>query len=125
MVATSIGNIPVQPYIMDGDYNLSSELVEDSGNSFTNFDGTTVRAYMGRRNILKIRLTDVPDSVAKSISTEVHKEDFTVTYTNPLPEQSTFVCTSYGTNCTDGINLEWEISLTLESKSVTPLTDGL
>lgn len=125
MVNTSIGSTPVQDYIMDGDYDLSSEPIEDSGNSFTNYDGTKVGAYLGRKNILKLRLTDVPHSVAQSIATEIHKNSFPVTYTSPLPEQGTFECTSYNPNCTDGINLEWGISLTLESTTVTPLADGL
>lgn len=125
MVNTLIGNIPVQDYIMDGDYNLSSELVEDSGSSFTNYNGDKIGAYLGRRNMLKLRLTDVPDDVAKSISAEIHKESFTVAYTNPLPEQSTFICTAYNPSCSDGIKIEWELGLTFESKSVTPLADGL
>jgi len=124
-ISVSIGTIPLDVYLQDGDYSLSSELVEDTSNSFTNYDGTEVSAYLGRKNIIKMRLVDVPTSVAASIATEIHKETFTVLYTNPLPEQADFVCTQYEPTCITGYENLWEISLTLKSKTVTPLTDGL
>lgn len=124
-IAVSIGTTELQQYLLEGDYNLSSELVEDSSNSFTNYDGSEVGAYLGRRNVLKMRLVDVPESVVGNISTEVHKESFEVSYTNPLPEQSDFVCNQYNADCIDGVGDLWEVSLTLTSKTVTPLTDGL
>lgn len=124
-INVSIGSVSLEEYLQDGDYSLSSELVEDSSNSFINYDGSKVGAYLGRKNVLKMRLVDVPESVVGNISTEVHKESFEVSYTNPLPEQSDFVCNQYNADCIDGVGDLWEVSLTLTSKTVTPLTDGL
>jgi hypothetical protein len=73
-----------------------------------------------------MRLVDVPTSVAEDISAEIHKETFELFYTNPLPAQDDFICTQYEPTCITGYDEElWEISLTLKSKTVTPLTDGL
>lgn len=124
-ISVSIGDIPLAVYLQDGDYSLSSELVEDTSNSFTNYDGTEIGAYLGRKNTIRMRLVDVPTSVAGAISEEIHKETFGLSYTNPLPAQDDFICTQYEPTCITGYEDLWEISLTLKSKTATPLTDGL
>ena len=124
-ISVSIGSVSLEEYLEDGDYSLSSELVEDTSNSFTNYDGTEIGAFLGRKNVIKMRLVDVPTATAENISEEIHKESFTVSYTNPLPAQSDFICNQYNADCISGVENLWEIDLTLTSKTVTPMTDGL
>lgn len=126
MVSTSLGSVDIKAYISEGGYKLTSENVVDSQNSFTNYDGSVVNAYLGRKNVLGISLEGVPMSTAESIATEIHKNEFTVTYTNPLPAQDTFHCTSYSADCDDGDpssagdnDTLWNISMTLESVGIT------
>ncbi len=131
MITFSIGAVPCGAYIEDGGYTVSSSLVKDTANSFTDINGNDRTPVLGRKVKLSVRLTDVPKSIAAEIEGQLTAGDVLLTYSAPSVTADSFRCTSYSAPCSDSDpdnegddSSLWDISASFESVGLITADDG-
>ena len=127
MVDLIIGDIDVSKYVNE---NYKVNRTAQNKKTFKNHDGSTVNVSSERTTTISAQLEDVPDDIAKSIST-LTKSNVKLTYTSPEMLTGEFECTSYNAQV-DNNDFEvdnsvdtWYIDLTFSSLSEKSDSDGL
>lgn len=131
MITFSIGAVPCGAYIEDGGYTVSSSLVKDTTNSFTDINGADRTPILGRKVKLSVSLIDVPKSVAANIEAQLKAGDVLLTYSAPSVMADKFRCVSYSAPCSDSDpdsesddGSLWDISANFESVGLITADDG-
>lgn len=127
MLTLVISGIDVTKYVTD--YDVSRSASSNSGNVFTNWDGTTIDKkgnVVPSKKIttsISAALKKVPRSVADEIAKAVEAESFNVTYASPSESSGTFVLSSYRAT-SRRFGDEWDIDIACDSDNSSELSGG-
>lgn len=111
MFELTIGSLKLDDYVTEFSVDASPKKDE---NAFENYDGTTIRGYVGDIITLDIKLKKVPTALSQELSAALAAETVNVSYTSPSAVSAVFTKNSYSA-ASRSKGPGWDISISLES----------
>lgn len=131
MINLSIGGCSCGEYIAEDGYKISSSLVKDTQNSYTDINGKDCTPVIGRRIGIEVQLIDVPKETAAAIESAISGGSVSVAYSSPAENTLSFRCTSYTADCSDAAPNDdddsgalWNITAEFESIDLVTAVSG-